>query len=102
MYLCVCTRIHYRGTSVVAVTLEQIAYRGEAVATIYEYSCSPGFLGNGTTRVTAPYQTLPPLVKGRRRETRGLHHLEDQGGVCFDLKEGSEVGGDTLVGRGCI
>ena len=31
--------------------------------------------------------------------------LEDQGGVCFDLKEGSsssEVGGDTLVGRGCI
>ena len=45
---------------------------------------------------------------------RGLHHLElgghtllleDQGGVCFDLKEGSsssEVGGDTLVGRGCI
>ena len=28
--------------------------------------------------------------------------LEDQGGVCFDLKEGSsssEVGGDTLVGR---
>ena len=29
--------------------------------------------------------------------------LEDQGGVCFDLKEGSsssEVGGDTLVGRG--
>ena len=31
--------------------------------------------------------------------------LEDQGGVCFDLKEGSsssKVGGDTLVGRGCI
>ena len=31
--------------------------------------------------------------------------LEDQGGVCFDLKEGSsssEVGSDTLVGRGCI
>ena len=31
--------------------------------------------------------------------------LEDQGGVCFDLKEGSsssEVGGDTLIGRGCI
>ena len=31
--------------------------------------------------------------------------LEDQGGVCFDVKEGSsssEVGGDTLVGRGCI
>ena len=31
--------------------------------------------------------------------------LEDQGGVCFDLKESSslsEVGGDTLVGRGCI
>ena len=38
---------------------------------------------------------------------RGSHTLllEDQGGVCFDLKEGSsssEVGGDTLVGRGCI
>ena len=31
--------------------------------------------------------------------------LEDQGEVCFDVKEGSsssEVGGDTLVGRGCI
>ena len=31
--------------------------------------------------------------------------LEDQGGLCFDLEEGSsssEVGGDTLVGRGCI
>ena len=29
--------------------------------------------------------------------------LEDQGGVCFDLEEGSsssEIGGDTLVGRG--
>ena len=28
--------------------------------------------------------------------------LEDQGGVCFDLEEGSsssEIGGDTLVGR---
>ena len=39
--------------------------------------------------------------------SRGSHTLllEDQGGVCFDLKEGSnssEVGGDTLVGRGCI
>ena len=31
--------------------------------------------------------------------------LENQGGVYFDLEEGSsssEIGGDTLIGRGCI
>ena len=31
--------------------------------------------------------------------------LEDQVGVYFDLEEGSsssEIGGDTLIGRGCI
>ena len=50
-----------------------------------------------------------PAREGAGTQTsRGGGHtllLEDQGGVCFDLKEGfrsSEVGGDTLVGRGCI
>ena len=44
-----------------------LAYRSRTAATKFAYSCSPGFLGNRITRVTALYQTL--FVKGRCRET---------------------------------
>ena len=38
-----------------------LTYCGHAAATKFAYSCSPGSLGKRTTRVTAPYQTLPFL-----------------------------------------
>ena len=46
----------------------------------FAYSCSPGFLGKRTTRVSTPYQTLP-LCEGRRREIRILPQLSAMGKV---------------------